>query len=52
MALWQYLKEKRVLISYKYIIEAFTYEIIQCLGGSREKWEERFLFNDPYIGNC
>lgn len=48
MALWQYLKEKRVLISYKYIIEAFTYEIIQCLGGSREKWEEKIFLMTLY----
>ena len=48
MALWQYLKEKRVLISYKYIIEAFTYEIIQCLGDCREKWEEKILLMTIY----
>ena len=43
MALWLHLKEKRVLMSYKYIIEAFTYEIIECLGGCREKWGEKIF---------
>lgn len=31
-------KEKRVLLSSKYIIEAFTYETIACLAEGREKW--------------
>ena len=41
--MWLYLEKKRVLNSYKYIAEAFTYEIIQCLAGCREKWGVKFL---------